>query len=143
MSRTIIRRSDLSEAMPEASSETQDATQGADHYKDRLLKFIPAEVISLYVALASMIHASAQPAGQVSTASWFIFYVGLVATPLYLWRVSKVTRLLQLVISTGAFTVWVLAMGGPLAEIAWVKDHPLIVACILPIYTFSIPLVYR
>jgi len=141
MSRTIIRQRDVREPMPEASSNPADAT--SDSYKERLLKLIPAEVISLYVSLDSIIRASGQPTSQTTEAAWFIFWIGLVATPLFLWRMSKVDKWLQLVIATGAFAVWVLALGGPFATLDWVRDHKLIAAFILPIYTFAIPLFYR
>jgi hypothetical protein len=107
-----------------------------DSYVDRLLKYIPAEIIALYITLESVIRAAD---AQGSPLYWVIFVFCTLVTPLYLWRVAMVHKWLQIVLTTGAFVVWVIALGGPFALLDWYT--PLAGGIILPMYTFLIALV--
>lgn len=68
-----------------------------DTYATRLLKYIPAEIVGLYVTSEAVIRASAEGASMY-VLLWIVFLFGLVMTPLYLHRVTKVTRKSQLLI---------------------------------------------
>jgi hypothetical protein len=85
-----------------------------DTYRDKLFKFIPGEVVTLYVGLSSVV-ASANNAPHF--LYWLIFFAGLIGTPVYLRRTQNVTSRTQLIVSTVAFAVWVFALGGPFADI--------------------------
>jgi len=108
----------------------------ADRYTERLLKYIPGEIIALYLALDAIIR-SAKMVG--SALHWGIFLFGVAATGLYLWRVEKVEKLLQLFISSFAYCVWVFALSGPFATTGWY--NPVYGAILLPMYTFMIPII--
>jgi hypothetical protein len=107
-----------------------------DRYSARLLKYIPSEVIALYITLDALVRPKAGSPQQL--LYWLVFAFGVVATPIYLRRVQRVTKLSQLTISTLAFVVWVLAVGGPFTQLKYYD--PLYGAVLLPIYTFSIAL---
>lgn len=107
-----------------------------DDYGTKLLKYIPVEVITVYIALDALIRSSPE---MVLSLYWFIFIFGIVATPLYLWRVQKVHKNLQLVISTVAFAVWIFAIGGPFSYMDWY--NPIYGGIFLTIYTFLIPII--
>ena len=107
-----------------------------DGYTARLLKFIPGEVIALYLTLDAIIRSSDTLAPFVH---WAAFGFGLLATFLYLWRVGGVTKGLQLTLSVGAFFVWVFAMGGPFVQVDWYA--PIYGGLLLPVYTFLIPII--
>jgi hypothetical protein len=107
-----------------------------DDYVTKLLKYIPAEVIALYITLDALARSSGETQLQLY---WFIFAFGIVVTPLYLWRIQKVHKVLQLSISTIAFFVWVFAMGGPFVHLDWY--NPLYGGMLLPSYTFLIPII--
>lgn len=109
-----------------------------DDYLTRIIKYIPAEVVALYITLHG-IASSAKTGIPFELISWIIFTVGILGTVLYLWRVGNVNDKLQISISTGAFIVWVFALGGPFSSLSWY--HPLYGALILPIYTFFIPVI--
>jgi hypothetical protein len=136
--------SDLARALPggglgEATISITDVdlptnARKPDDYAARLLKYVPAEVIALYVTLDGVVQAGNAPRTQLL---WLVFALGLVATPLYLWRVGSVRKRLQLVIATGAFAVWVLAIGGPFEAIGMNRMYGTL---LLPIYTFFVPL---
>jgi len=110
----------------------------ADDYLSRIVKYVPVEVITLFALVNGAI---LQSPGQASNAGllWIVFAVITALTPLYLWRVQKVTKVVQLAVSTMAFAVWVFYVGGPFALCGWYQ--PLYGVVLLPIFTFGIGLI--
>ncbi|MFC1507303.1 hypothetical protein ACFLQ6_09580 [Thermoproteota archaeon] len=108
-----------------------------DNYLTKLIKYIPSEVVALYIMLNGIVISAADIPSEVII--WIVFILCLVGTPLYLWRVTKVSDNLQLTVSTIAFIVWVFAIGGPFINLNWY--HPVYGALILPAYTFFIPII--
>jgi hypothetical protein len=109
----------------------------SDSYSDRLLKYIPPEVIALYLTLVGIVSASAN--NDTNALRWGVLGFCLVGTPLYLWRVAKVRKALQLIISTVGFAVWAFSLGQPFSSYGWYQ--PIYSALLLPAYTFLIPIV--
>ena len=118
-----------------ASTGTSDATT-PDDYKAKLLKLIPAEAVAAYVTLDGIIRSSASGNGRL-VGLWVAFAVGLIGTPLYLWRLQGVTLPVQLAISTVSFAIWVFAVGGAFALYGWYQ--PWIASVVLVAYTFLVP----
>lgn len=108
-----------------------------DDYLNKIIKYIPSEVVALYITLYGVASAAKNgiPFGLIT---WLIFVVGVLGTVLYLWCIAKVNDRSQLLISTGAFVVWVFALGGPFSNLSWY--HPVYGALLLPIYTFFVPI---
>jgi hypothetical protein len=44
---------------------------------------------------------------------YIVFFSLLALTPLYLWRVSNVTNVPQIIVTTISYVVWVYTLGGP------------------------------
>lgn len=105
--------------------------RSTDSYTSRLLKYIPAEVIVLYLTLDALIRSSDKIPLWLY---WAIFIFGIIGTYLYLWRVEKVSKLTQLIISCMAYCVWVFALGGPFVHTNWYE--PIYAGILLPVYTF-------
>lgn len=150
MSRNIITKRDikLMEASASAAANVggvgvraQTSKQQPDSYETKLMKFIPGEIVSFYVALDAVVKTSTHGAGETQEAYWFIFIVCLIGTPLYLWKVGKAHKALQLFISTFAFAVWIFALGGPFESIDWYQSHKLYPALTLPIFTFFVAMI--
>jgi hypothetical protein len=152
MPRTIITRRDLTRPPASAAGFPQllqavpaapppGPPSGPDDYKTKLMKYIPGEVISLYVTVDAMVRSGAQSPAQASHVYWFMLVFGLVATPLYLWRITHVTKPVQLGVSTVAYAVWVFVLGGPFAGMEWYQRNQLFAGIILPLYTFIVPLI--
>jgi hypothetical protein len=118
-----------------SGSATLPAGTQADDYTSKLVKYIPSEVVALYIALGSILGSSDK---SDSSLYWVIFGVCLVGTGLYLWRVTNVTKVTQIVISVVAFFVWAFALGGPFESLSWYD--PIYGALLLPIYTFFVPM---
>jgi hypothetical protein len=120
-----------------APSDVDSSTsQALDSYSDRLIKYIPAEVVALYLTLDALIRSAPQISIYIY---WAVFTFCFFGTYLYLWRIQKVKKQLQLHISGGAFVVWVFAMGGPFAHLGWYD--PIYAGILLPMFTFLVALV--
>ena len=79
-----------------------------DAYGDRLLKLVPAEVITLYMAMDGLI-AGRKDIDDSHTL--VIFAIGLAATWFYLKIFLKVKSKTQIFISAIAFAIWALNIG--------------------------------
>lgn len=111
-----------------------------DDYTTKLIKYIPVEIVAAFVTVDGIIRSATQVPTE---AYWFIFFLLLILTPLYMWRVTtepnKSPAIAQIVISTISFFVWVFALGGPFNYLDWYQ--PVYGALILPIFTLAIPIV--
>lgn len=108
-----------------------------DSYVQRLLKFIPAEIVGLYIMLSGITRALPNDDFK-SGLEWVVFGVLLAATPAYLRRALEVKKGMQLVLSTVAFAVWAFAQGGPFAV---VPHQTVLGAVILPLFTVLVAIV--
>ena len=139
MGRTIITKADILRKNMGAGYKVADAgpaDKEIDGYRDKLLKYIPAEVTAYYIAIDALIRSQA---GLNVPLYWSVFVFAAILTPLYLWRVAKVEKYVQIIISTIAFVVWVFALGGPFAGLLWYK--PFYGALLLASYTALIPII--
>ena len=153
MSRMVINKSDLTkdqsaklsidhlDSVPVFRSTGQrqehPSVQAPDNYSDRLIKYIPAEVVTLYLTLQSMLQSI--PDSPPLHLWWGVFWFGILATFLHLSRIAKVTKMRQILISLGAFIVWAFALGGPFETLSWYD--PLYGGMLLCCYTFLVPII--
>ena len=109
MSRRIVTR----------QFQAAGASSTLDTYFDKVLKYIPADVNGAWVAATGIINGTT---GSLNaTLLWVAFVVGLLVTAAWTYRQTlepgKPPARTQTLIATGAFVVWVLALGGPFATI--------------------------
>ncbi|WP_206243399.1 hypothetical protein [Novosphingobium terrae] len=136
MGRQIVSKDDVAVA---ASMGTPSAIiRTPDTYIDRLMKYIPPEVVAVYATLESMIGANSK-GDDLVRLSWLVFAVVLVACPLYLRRLGGVSKKLQLTLSTFAFFVWAFAYGGP--PFSLLQIAPIYGAILLTLTTFLMPII--
>src|SRR5215203_3218966 len=122
----------------EEESTRAALSQRVDDYTNRLLKYIPAESVALYLTLQGIVLSSVE--GQaLNTWLWVAFVIGIIGTPLYLWRIQQVSKRIQLAVSTAAFGVWVFALGGAFAALSWYE--PFLGSVMLVVFTFFVPLI--
>lgn len=109
-----------------------------DDYFDRLVRYIPADIVAAWVAASGAIAGASDVPTQ--TLLWICFIVGLVLTAWWTWQRTQEpgapTAVTQIVVSTGAFAVWVFALGGPFA--AWVAYRPVYGTLLLILYTLLV-----
>jgi len=121
--------------------QATDSAQTVDTYTDKLIKFIPADVVAAWTAVSGLIAgATDEPRG---TLLWISFLVGLAVSALWTWRQTSLPgqppALTQTAISTLAFGVWVFALGGPFNFQAWYS--PLYGSLLLIAFTLIVPLI--
>jgi hypothetical protein len=140
--RQIISRHDLDQKVNEAGRKVPGKlTTSPDSYLNRLVKYVPTEVIALYLTLGSL--SKSDPDATLAIQS-IAFAVCLIGTPLYLWRVNRVRKVLQLSLSTASFVLWALTIGGALTEHLlgpYGLDRPAFLATLPVLGTFIIALI--
>jgi hypothetical protein len=114
-----------------------------DGYIDRLLKYIPSEVIALYLGASNVVPQSPpnQHPNQQLIAMWIVAALAAIATPVYLYITTRKkdapTPWSQIIISSVAFPVWVYAIGGPFElSFSWYKQERWVGAIIIMFGTF-------
>jgi len=121
--------------------ESSDTEKKVDGYFDRVLKYIPADVIGLWLTGSGLIQGQTDPGSRVGLL-WLLFVSGLVFS--FFWtrkqtvEPGRAIAWQQIFLSCGAFVVWVFAIGGPFAELSFYK--PLYGSLLLLVYTTAIPL---
>jgi hypothetical protein len=112
-------------------------------YFDKAVKLVPTEIVGAYMVLSGIVGITPQSTTSTDSMSKIliivVFFVLLVLTPLYLWRISKVNNILQLVVTTIAFALWIYTLGGPF--VVWGIYDPKIAALLLTTWSLVIPLV--
>lgn len=87
-----------------------------ESYFEKLLRYIPADIVAGYVALNGMISAEAQNSASLQ---WIVFGVLLLLTPLYTCYLKTTPpgvipeKVFPCLTAAFAFSVWVFAIGGP------------------------------
>jgi hypothetical protein len=109
-----------------------------DGYFNRLFKYIPAELVAGYIFVLGVVKQLTD-AGEIKVLHWLLFVVFCILTPLYLWRVQKVVKLQQHLISLLSFVVWVFALGGPFALSGWY--NPVYGSILLPVFTLAVAII--
>jgi hypothetical protein len=121
-----------------------------DRYPDRLLKYIPADIVAAWIAITGLINittdvpASTTNVPNLDMAMWIVFIVMVGITAAWIWRQTsepgEPPAVTHIVIATGAFIVWVLALGGrPFSTLPFY--HPLYGSLVLILYTLLVPLI--
>jgi hypothetical protein len=90
-------------------AEQRDKKEKAQSYAERVAKYVPAEVIAAYLALLPVvIQGTSTDSDERTVFLAVIFGVGIIFTPLYLWRFpgESAVKKYQLVISSLAFLAW-------------------------------------
>ena len=132
-----LRSGLISRTVSYATSATQ--ADSADSYIDRLVKYIPSEIIALYLGVINVV-----PTQDSSYwfSLWIIAIVTTIITPIYMYFATsepgEPTAWTQITVSSVAFPIWVFATGGPFTQFSWYKDKHWIAAVILTFSTFLI-----
>jgi hypothetical protein len=111
-----------------------------DTYFDKILKYIPADIVGAWVAITGVIAGASQPKPAVL---WVVFLIMLAITPAWTWKQTKEPNKppakTQILVATGSFFVWVFALGGPFTSLSFYT--PLYGSLALIIYTLLVGLV--
>ena len=109
-----------------------------NHYKDRLLKLIPTEIVAAYLVIEGIIPEGDPLAGWVSLLSALIL---LILIPFYLQKIMAVKRTRQVVFTMISFIIWIYSIGGPFEDYGIYVGY--IGSVLLVLWTLLIPLLYK
>jgi hypothetical protein len=108
----------------------------------KLVKYIPAEIIAVYLFINGIVTALTAPSAVLS---WGVFALLLLLTPLYIWRVTNDKALPpawdQMLVAFISFAVWVFAIGGPFTTLVWY--NPLYGSILVALFTLVIPMIRK
>ena len=128
------------DALNTRAGGTPGDTVRTDSYRERLIKYVPVEILVLYVAVYGSLYAVMSFQPYFTLVARWILLAGIAGTILYLWKVEGVTDWVQLVISCFGFVVWTFALGVvPVADLPGYNQ--VIAALFLPVYVFGTPLI--
>jgi hypothetical protein len=102
-----------------------------DDFMGRLIKYIPAEIVALFIAVRGII-----PSNAPAALMWWIAALSWLLVPLYFWiattRDGEPPMYRQIIFGSVAFPVWVFAIGGtPTAQWTWYQAHAYIGSVLL------------
>ena len=153
MSRTVVTKEDIERELKlsrEQAARTAEAgavaaspapvPQKPDDYRDRLIKYIPGDVVAIYLSLLALIKTADPAKTPIIKIEWACFaFIFLVSIP---WqrRVMKIDKWQQVAVGSLAFIIWAISLGDPFAT-AWSAWYqPLYGTILLMLFTFLIPL---
>jgi drug/metabolite transporter (DMT)-like permease len=86
-----------------------------DTYYDRLIKYIPADVVAGWITVKGIISSASD--ANTDKVYWICFIAGVIFTILWTYKLTYVKgskpAYTQIIIATIAFLIWVLATGKP------------------------------
>lgn len=110
--------------------------QAPDTYFDKVIKYIPADVVAAWVTVNGIVKAATGVPAK--TIMWIAFVIGLIITALWTWKQTTAPRqptaVKQIAISTIAFGIWVVALGTPPFD----SLRPLYGSLLLILYTLIV-----
>ena len=152
--RNIITEADAARRRPSAAPQKTEKIEGlhtlmvgpsavsipsADDYLTKLLKYLPLEVLGVYLFLATLIKQNVVGASALATWLLWLLVLTVIVTCLYDYFVLHVKRAVQIFMSGVGIVIYVLASGDWFATTNWY--HPWYGTAVLPIYGLMIQFV--
>lgn len=121
--------------------QANTGTGQIDGYFDKLIKYIPTEVVGVWIAITNVIKSASDI--PTNTILWIALAICTFGTACYILKQTIVPKkplaIRQTIISTIAFVVWVFALGEPFNSLDFYRPAYGTLAMIF--YTFLIPLI--
>ena len=124
-----------------AQLQSGGAKEAVDTYTNRLVKYIPGDVVAIWIAVTGLISGASDV--PKTTLLWILFAIGVIFT--VIWTLKQTTvkgtksAITQILISTGAFIVWAIAFGGPFQSLSFY--HAIYGSILLILYTPLVALI--
>jgi len=134
--KTLIKKDDNeSEIFGAQRASNIKSDETPDNYLNRLIKYIPAEIIAVYSLIEGILKSN-KSNPNIANIYWWVFAILFIMTPIYLFKAQKVKSILHLIISSFSYAVWVSALGGPFVYLD--NYDPMYPAILMPLYTFAV-----
>jgi hypothetical protein len=129
---------------------------------EKIIKYIPGEIVAAFLFINGIFVSLNTPESATNASStiaasatipasaniqWGIFFVLLLITPLYIWRVtlepntSLPPALGQIALGTVAFVAWVYAIGGPFVLMTNPPYEAYLGSIFVALFTLIVPLI--
>ena len=131
------------EIISSKDAQLLDAVERPNNYKERLVKLIPSEIITVYITVNGLILSLAKNANLKDTLLWIAIAVLIAVTPFYLSRITGVTKKSQILFSTASLIIWVFATAPPAIQGCVENDLKILASIVLTFQTLFIPLFYK
>src|SRR5438445_3962 len=113
----------MSRRIVSISYQAKGAGQRVDTYFDRVVKYIPADIVSAWVFVTAAVKTATDV--PQATILWIAFGCGVVLTAFWTLKQTrepgKPAAILQTAVATIAFGVWVFALGEPFASLSFYR----------------------
>ncbi len=125
------------------TSQLEAKSEGGklDGYFDKLLKYIPTEIVGGWIAITGLIKSASNI--PTNTILWILLAIFTGLTALYILKqteeANKPAAIKQTTISSIAFIVWVFAIGEPFDSLSFY--NPIYGSILLILYNLTIPLI--
>lgn len=123
--------------------QATEAGHEVDTYFDRVVKYVPTEVVGAWIAIKGVVESSASLYKE--NILWGCFAAGAILAALWTWKQTTVpgksTAMSQIFISTGAFIVWAFALGEPFTALLGKSEQALYGSLALIFFTLVTGLV--
>lgn len=121
--------------------QANTGTGQIDGYFDKLIKYIPTEVVGGWIAITGIIKSVSDI--PTNTFLWILLVIFTALTSLYILKQTfepkKPLAIQQMILSTIAFVVWVFALGSPFDTLDFYKS--VYGSIVLILYNLFIPLI--
>jgi hypothetical protein len=110
----------------------------ADDFLTQVLKYIPLEIIGLYLAIAGILDANVKTKSAHALAVGLLLVGSAALACVYDWRILNVQRWQQILMTGVALAVYVFAAGGWFATTSWYQ--PWFASIAVPAFAIAVAL---
>ena len=122
--------------------EARGAPVEEDDYATRLVKFVPAEAVTAFVAVSAVMPLVERMRVPIW---WSVFFIILLGAGGYAWKSDvggdRKSHKIKSAVAMAAFAVWVFSIGGPFAETSWYEEP--LGDILLVLFVFLVPLLVK
>jgi hypothetical protein len=145
MARTVITRRDTQTGDRDhpigvSNASNGSPTQAPDEYRDRLLKYIPAEIVAVYLAILNVLGLASLAPAELRRAQWVVFGILLLLTVPWQRRILSISKWQQIAIGSAAFVFWAMSLGDPFADGFVPAYRAVYGTAAMILFTFTVPL---
>jgi hypothetical protein len=123
--------------------QTSGQTDKVDTFFDKVVKYIPTDIVSAWVAVKGVVDAAAM--ASKNSVMWVCFVAFVVLTALWTLKQTAVPgkppAVTQTAVSTVAFVVWAVALGEPFAGLLGPQNQSLYGSLLLIFFTLVVGLI--
>ena len=109
-----------------------------DDFIGRVIKYIPAETVSVYVIIQKTLEQFNNTIPSI--ISWMLVAVIFIVNLFYLRNMQKIKRLSQIFLSSIAFLIWAYTLGEPFKGILGNNYQAIYSSIAVTLFTFIVPI---